>query len=319
MTLRRYRTNTLTPGPALHVGPATGAILLALALVSSCRSGNDPVMPVSDFRVWQIPTEGAAQPAPRSVAVGPGDEVYVLDTVGRVLVYTAEGQLARQWRMPDAKVGRPEGLCILTNGEVVVCDTHYHQVVVFDQTGAVRRAFGRQGTGPGEFIYPVAVTVDSTGDLYVAEYGSNDRIQKFHPDGTHILTFGGFGAKSGEFQRPSGIVWRDDKIYAVDAFNNRLQVFSDTGRFLQVLDGPPPLDLRLPYDLKLGPDGTLYVVEYGAGRVSRISVDGRLLGRYGSTGTGHGQFVTPWGLAVDSRGRIRVADTGNRRLVELLP
>lgn len=312
----RARVVRLSSRCFLGVGLLFATLALCLA---ACRSRTEPTLGITETRLWPVPTEGPAQPAPRSIAFGPGDEAYVLDTVGRVLVYSAEGRMARQWRMPDSKVGRPEGICILTNGDVVVCDTHYHQVVIFDSTGAVLRAFGRQGKGPGEFIYPVAVTVDATGHLYIAEYGSNDRIQKFAPDGTFILSFGGFGTRPGEFQRPSGIAWVNGRIYAVDAFNNRVQVFSDEGRFLCVLDGTPPLDLRLPYAIQQARDGTFYIVEYGAGRVTRMAADGHRVGRYGSTGTGEGQFVTPWGLAVNSRGHVVVADTGNRRLVELVP
>jgi DNA-binding beta-propeller fold protein YncE len=73
------------------------------------------------------------------------------------------------------------------------------------------------------------------------------------------------------------------------------------------------------YDIKVGPDRTLYVVEYAAGRVTRLDREGRVLGRYGSTGSGPGQFTTPWGIAVDARGHIYVGDTGNRRIVELVP
>ena len=101
-----------------------------------------------------------------------------------------------------------------------------------------------------------------------------------------------------------------------DAINNRVQAFTEKGEFRGIL-GEGVLDLRFPYDIAAAPDGTLFVVEYGSGRVTRIDTTGRLLGRYGSTGAGSGHFVTPWGIAVDSRTRIRVADTGNRRMVEL--
>lgn len=70
-------------------------------------------------------------------------------------------------------------------------------------------------------------------------------------------------------------------------------------------------------NLKLGADDRLYVIEYGAGRMTRLDLDGRLLGRYGSIGSSLGQFATPWGIAVDAQRRIYVADTGNRRVVEL--
>jgi sugar lactone lactonase YvrE len=77
--------------------------------------------------------------------------------------------------------------------------------------------------------------------------------------------------------------------------------------------------LDYPYDVTTGTDGTLYVAEFRPGRVSQFTPDGRLVGHFGTTGRGENEFWTPWGVAVDERGRIVVADTGNRRLVELIP
>ena len=167
-------------------------------------------------------------------------------------------------------------------------------------------------------MYPVAVIQDGDGDLYVCEYGGNDRVQKFRPDGDFVLSFGSFGTGPDQFQRPSGMAWCAGKLYVADAINNRIQVFSGDGRFLASLGGAgTALSLRFPYDVALGGDGALYVAEYGAGCVSKVSLEGQLLGRYGSTGRGEGQFQTPWGVAVDSKMRLRVADTGNRRIVGL--
>jgi len=38
--------------------------------------------------------------------------------------------------------------------------------------------WGSYGTGPGQFIYPEAIAVDASGNVYVADQGNN-RIQKF--------------------------------------------------------------------------------------------------------------------------------------------
>lgn len=313
----RPSSNHLERGARIVLKALLG--LLLCLHVAGCRpSATAPVISVSQVHVWSVPPDGALQPAARSLAIGNRGEVIALDTDGRVLVYAPDGSIARQWRMPDNRNGNPEGVCVLRDDRIVVGDTHYHRVVVFAPDGQTFKTFGKEGQGPGEFIYPVAVTKDDQNNLYVAEYGSNDRVQKFTSDGRFLLAFGGFGTQPGEFQRPSGLVWHDRKIYAADAFNNRIQVFTDAGKFLKILDsGGPPLALQLPYDLKLGADDTLYAVEYGAGRVTRFDLDGRLLGRYGTTGTGAGQFATPWGIAVDSQKRIYVADTGNRRVVEL--
>ena len=37
----------------------------------------------------------------------------------------------------------------------------------------------------------------------------------------------------------------------------------------------------------------------------------------GTIGSGLAQFPTPWGIAVDSKNNIYVADTGNHRIVQL--
>jgi DNA-binding beta-propeller fold protein YncE len=278
-------------------------------------NGDAALLGVREFHTWPVPPDGVTQPAPRSIAVGGNREVCVLDSAGRVLVYAANGQLLRQWRMPETAAGRPEGVVILKDGHVVVCDTHYHRVIEFDPQGGEVRRFGREGQGAGEFIYPVAVAVDDRERLYIAEYGSNDRVQVFTRTGVWVRVFGGFGTQPGQFQRPSGMVWHAGRVYVADAFNNRIQVFGEDGAFEGVLATPA---LRFPYDLKLGADSSLYVVEYGAGRVTRLALDGRLLGRYGQSGTGLGEFGTPWGLALPDAGRVLVADTGNRRLVELV-
>jgi iron(III) transport system ATP-binding protein len=315
----RPSANHLAQGTRILL-KALVCLLLCLHLAGCRQSAVGPAISVREVHLWSVPPEETLQPAARSLTIGNQGEVIALDTAGRVLVFAPDGSIKRQWKMPDTKIGKPEGVCVLRDGRIVVGDTHYHRVVVFHADGTLAYMFGKEGQGPGEFIYPVAVAKDAQENLYVAEYGSNDRVQKFTADGKFILAFGAFGTKPGEFQRPSGLVWRDGKIYAADAFNNRIQVFTDDGKFLQILDSTnQPLGLRLPYDLKLGADDTLYAVEYGAGRVTRFDLNGRTLGRYGSTGTGMGQFATPWGIAVDTQKRIYVADTGNRRVVELLP
>ncbi len=292
-------------------------LLICLHLVG-CGGSSGPAIPVKEVHLWSVPPEEALQPAARSLAMDNDGGVVALDTAGRVLVFAPDGSIRRQWRMPDSRIGKPEGVCVLHDGRVVVGDTHYHRVVVFNGDGTVHQMFGKEGQGPGEFIFPVAVTKDAQENLYVAEYGSNDRVQKFTSDGKFIVSFGSFGTNPGQFQRPSGLVWHDGKVYAADAFNNRIQVFSDDGKFLKVLESSDhPAALKLPYDIKLGPDNTLYAIEYGAGRVTRLDLNGQLLGRYGSIGTGAGQFATPWGIAVDSQKKIFVADTGNRRVVAL--
>ena len=183
------------------------------------------------------------------------------------------------------------------------------------ETGCATSA---SAAGPGEFEYPVGICEDAAENLYICEYGGNDRIQKFRREREFIAAFGSFGTAPGQFQRPSGLAWHDAKIHVADAINNRVLIFTDAGKYIGLLGVPDqPLARNLPDDITFAPDGNFYVNEYGAGRLSRIAPDGRLLGQLGRTGSGAGAFATPWGIAVDSQMRIHVADTKNRRVVTL--
>jgi sugar lactone lactonase YvrE len=296
-------------------GSASLRWLALLALLAGCHRAAE-MLTVREWRSWSLPADGASIPTPRSVATGLRDEIAVLDTAGRVLIYTAEGALLRQWKMLDVSVGKPEGIVVLKDGRIVVCDTHYHRLVWFDAEGHALKMSGQNGEKPGEFIYPVGITKDADENLYVCEYGGHDRVQKFTREGAWLLEFGSFGTQAGQFQRPSGLAWHAGKIYVTDAVNNRVLVFTDAGKFAGLL-GQPALAFDLPYDIAVGGDGFLYIIEYGAGRLSRVSLDGRLLGQYGRTGGGEGEFATPWGITVDAQMRLRIADTKNRRIVTL--
>jgi DNA-binding beta-propeller fold protein YncE len=255
-------------------------------------------------------------PKPRHIEIDARDNVIVLDTAGRVLVYDHRGQAVRQWDMPTNEAGNPEGTCALKDGRIAVADTHYSRVVFFDRDGKVLSTLGIDGPDAGQFRYPVSIVQDDDENIYVCEYGGNDRVQKFTPDGQFILAFGGNGTQPGQFQRASGMIYRDGKIYIADAINNRIQVFDTDGRFIAILGGEDAPALNYPYDLCLCPDGTLLVIEYGAARITRLSLDGTVLGRFGGPGRGMGKFATPWSIGIDSQGLVRVADTGNHRIVE---
>lgn len=296
-------------------------LFLCLLFQTGCGNNTTPQLTFSETIQWPVPAEGIKVPAPRSLNVGPDDELYVLDNAGRVLVYDAENQLDRQWEMPDFEIGKPEGICLLKNGQIAVADTHYHRVVFFDQQGKVIKFLGEYGEEPGQFIYPVSVVQDPAGNMYVSEYGNNDRVQKFSEQGDFLLEFGTVGTGPGEFQRAAGMIWHDGKIYVSDAVNNRIQVFSDDGQFLEILGTKTGgLPLYYPYDIAIDRHhNQLYIVEYGAGRITKTDLSGRILGVYGKTGMNQGEFLTPWGLTVNSKDQVFVADTGNRLIVKLIP
>jgi len=291
------------------------AVMLMVSLLVGCGGKKgEPTIEAISTHIWSMPPVGATVPAPRHVTILPDGNTMILDTAGRILTFDPAGKLVHAWDMPEKTSGNPEGTCLFKDGRIAVADTHYYRVVFFNGDGEVVSMMGDRGPGPGQFIYPVSIVQDETGDFYVCEYGGNDRVQRFTVDGEFVLSFGGNGEKPGEFQRAAGMVYHEGKLYIADAINNRVQVFTRDGKFVGVLGD---VSLQYPYGICMAGDKTLFVIEFGAGRVTHLSLEGKLLGRFGSNGSAIGQFRTPWGIGVEGSNCLRVADTGNRRIVEI--
>jgi DNA-binding beta-propeller fold protein YncE len=60
--------------------------------------------------------------------------------------------------------------------------------------------------------------------------------------------------------------------------------------------------------------GYVYVADIYNYRIQKFDADGNFITKWGSEGTGDGQFYGPNGIAVDSRGNVYVADSYNNRI-----
>ena len=261
--------------------------------------------------------EGRLQ-KPRAVAIDGDDHLYIVDMTARIQVFDVDGTFLRGWQTPEHENGRPTGLSIDGDGNLLVADTHYYQVLVYSPAGKLLRSVGgTAGHGPGEFGLVTDAVVDRQGNMYVSEFGEYDRIQKFAPDGTFLLQWGGHGRELGQFVRPQNLAIDElDHIWVADACNHRIQIFDGQGKLLKHWGrhGSALGELSYPYDLVLARDGTVFVLEYGNHRVQRFTRDGQSLGIWGQHGREEGQTHNPWALVQDSQGRLLVLDTNNHRV-----
>ena len=293
-------------------------IAAALAAVAGCASRDTE--PKQFSLVIGSPGHTAGKfNRPRGITYDAANGViFVVDWDGRIQKFATGGVFRASWIMPDIEKGKPEDLCMTRTGNLLVADTHYSRVMEFTPDGKQVRSFGSYGREPGQFIYPVGLAIDREGNIYVSEYGENDRIQKFGPEGKFIMTWGSFGAAPGQFQRPSGLaISTNDTFFVADAVNHRIQVFDANGKLLRVIgkEGTGPGEFRYPYDVAVGRD-TLYVLEYGNQRVQKLTLDGQPLGVLGKPGREDGRFACPWRCEF-VEDALFVSDTDNGRVVKL--
>jgi DNA-binding beta-propeller fold protein YncE len=264
---------------------------------------------------------------PRAIAIDRNDELYLVDTTGRIQVFDTDGEYLRGWKTPETENGRPTGLAIDDDNHLLVADTHYFRMLVFDIDGTPLPRLtigGTSGSGPGEFAFVTDAVRNAEGVCFVGEYGDSDRIQRFDLEGKFIDAWGGTGQQPGLFVRPQSLILSPDQtqLWVADACNHRIQAFDVTGKPELIAcwgsEGPSPGQLYYPYDLAFASDGSLFVCEYGNQRVQHFSIDGQSLGTLGGPGHSKGEFYQPWGIDFDSRGRLFVLDSNNHRVQRYL-
>ncbi|MFZ5649949.1 MAG: 6-bladed beta-propeller, partial [Bacillota bacterium] len=74
------------------------------------------------------------------------------------------------------------------------------------------------------------------------------------------------------------------------------------------------LILNTPCALARDAGGKIYVADMSNHRIVKMEQNGTVLMKFGTLGSGSGQFNTPFGVAIDNRGNILVADTANYRV-----
>lgn len=305
------------PRSNLHLIPLS----VILALLAGCEP--PPITPNGVTGVFgRLGLSPGSFSYPRAIAAEPNGSVFVVDKSGRVQRFSADGSLELVWRMPETANGKPAGLSIHPDGRILVADTHYHRVMIFDRDGNLGASFGREGTGDGEFLLPTDVTVDAKGFFYVSEYQGNDRITKWSPDLTFVKAIADEPIAGLRLSRPAGIEIDDEQtLWVADACNHRIVRLSLDGEVLATFGsfGDGPGEFRYPYDICVTPEGTIMVCEYEGNRLQWFSKGGRSLRTWGAGGRAVGELFAPWGATYGPGGKVYVVDSNNNRVQIVRP
>ena len=198
----------------------------------------------------------------------------------------------------------PYDITVCDDGDIIVANHSGHSIEVFDAAGQLKRNFGTQGSGDGQFLHPLGVS-GYGGIVFIGEYAGN-RIQKVTKEGEFLLKFGSKGSQNGQFNQSWGCaVDKHGKVYIAEVGNSRVQVFNPDGTFSLIIGGNG--STPQPRAVALGPDDNVHIATCTAHMVKVFSMSGKFIREYGN-----GILNEPSGVAVDKFGYCIVGDWDNK-------
>jgi sugar lactone lactonase YvrE len=296
---------------------------------------------------------------PQGVAVDGSGNVYVADTynhairkiAGSGVVTTFAGTAGSNGSVDGtgsaARFTYPGGVAVDSSGNVYVADSSNHVIRRITSAGVVTTLAGSagfngsaDGTGSAaQFFYPGGVTVDTSGNVYVADTHSCT-IRRVTSGGTVTTLAGKVGAgaidatgSAARFNFPESVaVDASGNAYVADSYNQTIRKISSSGAVITLAglagnigsaDGNgSAARFNFPQGVTVDGSGNVYVADTYNHTIRKITSAGvvtTLAGSAGSTGSADGsgsaaRFFYPDGLAADGSGNVYVADLYNHTI-----
>lgn len=185
-----------------------------------------------------------------------------VDPEGRVTTLVREGLKA------------PHGVSVSTDGQIALADAESNQIFLLDPASQQLKLLAGDGLsgstdGPNEqarFSAPHSICWGPQGQLFVADIG-NGSLRVVEQGRTRTLAH-------------SGLKWPMDlavdtqgQLWIADAGLQAILKWSPEAGLTRPF---PDLQLQMPHGLCIGPEGSVYVAEMRANRISRIDPDGKM-------------------------------------------
>ena len=167
---------------------------------------------------------------------------------------------------------------------------------------------------------PMHIAFSDNGDTFVTSY-SDHCIHVYDSSGKRKTTIGSEGSGKLRFNEPEGIAITGDVIYVAEYGGNRIHKLTTGGEFLGTF-GERGSDIGQfdgPCDIKISPNGKVYVADRDNNRVQVFHPDWTYSHVIDGNVSGNSSFSRPEGLAFDLSGNVHVCGYGSSSVTVFTP
>jgi RHS repeat-associated protein len=312
------------------------------------------------FGGWTLNVHHAYDPGSGVIYFGTGRHatIQALGNVTSNLAGTGVRGYNTQTQATLTYLDSPTRTSIASDGSVYIADRGNNRIRKVAPDGTISTiagtgTFGESGDGgpatSAMLKFPSSAALGPDGSIYVAEVNQGFRVRRISPSGI-ISTFAGTGvsgntgdgglATAAKLGNPIDVaVGPDGAVYIADKDFNVIRrvspsgiisTFAGTGTASFSGDGglATLATLKTPTGVAVGPDGSVYITDYGNFRIRRVATNGIITTVLGN---GSGDFYTindggpgtaagirfPEGITVTPDGVLYVADNGHLRIRRL--
>ena len=175
------------------------------------------------------------------------------------------------------KFGCLTDVAIAPTGGVVIVDHDNRHVIMLDDKIKLLKLIG-QGSGNSRLVTPYGIAVTDN-VIAVSDCGSH-QVKKYSLQGEFLSVIGCPGDKNGQFTRPRGLAFNNNKLlYIVDGVNYRVQVFQedDTFAFAFGSKGKNPGQFQFPIRIAIDPNNNVLVTDLYANCIHLFTDNGQFI------------------------------------------
>jgi len=288
------------------------------------------------------------------VADSDNDLIRKISPLGVVTTFAGSGmEGATDGFGVTASFRHPSALVVDDSGNVYVSDQQNHKIRKITPAGQVTTLVGTgvagssDGTGiAASFSSPIGLAIDPGLNLYVADYG-NSKIRKINLLTSVVTTYAGTGAQgatngsalSATFKNPMGLaIDGAGNMFVADRMNYMVRKITQAG-VVSTYAGSgsagsanglgTAASFNRPNAVATDPFGNVYVADDQNHVIRKITSSGgqglvtTFAGLVATTGLVNGtgsvvRFNAPYGLCVDSRSNIYVAENFNHTIRKII-